>query len=102
MRDEDGLRRAHQVLGKIEKEKIGRLCLGGKRSCKPLAALVEVENLLMVGRLIVLAAMERRETRGAHYREDYPELDESWSKNIVLQLERGKTRVKMKPVVQSE
>jgi fumarate reductase (CoM/CoB) subunit A len=102
LRDGDGLRRAHQVLDKIKKDKVGRLCLGGKRSCKRLAALLEVENLLMVGRLIALAAMERRETRGAQYREDYPELDESWSKNIVLQLESGKTRVRMKPVVQSK
>jgi fumarate reductase (CoM/CoB) subunit A len=102
LRDEGGLRRAHQVLDKIEKNKVGRLCLGGKRSCKRLAALLEVENLLMVGRLIALAAMERRETRGAQYREDHPELDESWAKNIVLQLESGKTRVKMKPVVQGK
>ena len=63
---------------------------------------IEVENLLMVGRLVTLAAMLRRETRGAHNREDYPELDESWSKNIVLRLEKEQMTVKMKTIVRND
>jgi len=59
---------------------------------------LEVENLLMVGCLVTKAAMLRKETRGAHNREDYPELDEAWARNIVLQWDKGKTRVEMKPI----
>jgi fumarate reductase (CoM/CoB) subunit A len=102
IRDEGGLRKATQMLDKINQEKIGNLCLIGQRSCKMLAELLEVENLLMVGRLVALAALLRRETRGAHNREDYPELDESWSKNIVLRLEKEQMTVKMKPIVGNE
>jgi len=87
IRNEDGLRKATQMLDKIKENKIGNLCLVGERSFKMLAKLLEVENLLIIGRLITLAGMLRTETRGAHHREDYPELDESWSKKIVLQLE---------------
>jgi fumarate reductase (CoM/CoB) subunit A len=102
IRSEDGLRKATQLLDKMEKTKIGNLCLGGERSLKLLAPVGEVENLLLVGRLITLAAMLRTETRGAHNREDYPEFDESWSKNIVLALENEQTSVKMKAVVQED
>ncbi|GAH97286.1 unnamed protein product, partial [marine sediment metagenome] len=54
------------------------------------------------GRFVTLAARMRTETRGAHRREDYPELDEGWSKNIVFQLENKQITVKTKPVMQTK
>ena len=34
---------------------------------------------------MVRAALAREETRGNHYREDFPEIDdEKWRKNIIL------------------
>ena len=70
----------------------------GDRTFKTLAYLLEVENLLTVSYLVTLAARLRTETRGAHNREDYPKLDEGWLKNIFLQLYKGKTIARMKPV----
>jgi len=102
IRNKDGLQKATQMLDEIKENKITKLCLAGKRSFRALAELLEVENLLVIGRLVTLAAMMRTETRGAHNREDYPELDESWSKNIVLQLENKQTIVKTKTLVQPE
>ena len=40
-------------------------------------------NLLTVARLIARAALRRQESRGAHYRDDYPERDDiHWKKRI--------------------
>ncbi|MBU2027033.1 MAG: hypothetical protein KJ814_05360, partial [Proteobacteria bacterium] len=69
-----------------------------ERSFQLLSRLLEVENTLLIGELVTLAATMRKETRGAHNREDYPQTDEEWSKNIVFQLRDGKTIVKTKPV----
>jgi succinate dehydrogenase/fumarate reductase flavoprotein subunit len=45
----------------------------------------ELENMTTVGMLIATAALGRRESRGVHFRRDYPERnDEEWKKNIVL------------------
>ena len=33
--------------------------------------------------------MERTESRGSHYREDYPGKDESWLKHVSLRMEKG-------------
>jgi len=98
IRNKDGLQKATHMLDEIKENKITKLCLVGKRSFRALAELLEVENLLVIGRLVTLAAMMRTETRGAHNREDYPELDENWSKNIVLQLENKQAIVKTKLV----
>ena len=44
----------------------------------------ELRNMLVVARLIVEAALQRRESRGAHYREDFAETAEEWQRHIVL------------------
>jgi L-aspartate oxidase len=44
----------------------------------------ELANLLMTGRLVTEAALVREESRGAHYRIDFPETQESWRRNLVF------------------
>ena len=44
----------------------------------------ELRNMLVVARLIVEAALQRRESRGAHYREDFADPAEEWRRHIVL------------------
>lgn len=45
---------------------------------------MEVRNMLEVGGLITEAAMMRTESRGGHFRLDYPETAERWRKHILL------------------
>jgi L-aspartate oxidase len=48
----------------------------------------ELQNLLQISRLILSAALTRRESRGAHFRADFPERDDkNWKKHICLQRE---------------
>lgn len=45
---------------------------------------LEVINMIEIAILTVKAAILRRESRGAHFREDFPESNDSWKKSIVL------------------
>lgn len=47
----------------------------------------QTRNILAVAPLILQAARRRQESRGAHYRTDYPALEETWRGS--LQLRRG-------------
>jgi L-aspartate oxidase len=50
-------------------------------------------NLLTVGRLIARAALRREESRGGHYREDFPQRDdERWKIHLVDQGHEGQQR----------
>lgn len=44
----------------------------------------ELRNMLTTARLITEAALLRRESRGAHYREDFAEQSPEWRRHIVL------------------
>jgi L-aspartate oxidase len=46
----------------------------------------ELRNLLVVGRLIAEAALARPESRGSHYRVDYPQTDEAFAKRSFTRL----------------
>jgi L-aspartate oxidase len=43
----------------------------------------ELQNMLLVSRLIVQAALEREESRGVHLRTDFPEMDnQNWQRHV--------------------
>jgi fumarate reductase (CoM/CoB) subunit A len=47
-----------------------------------------VKNRLTLGALLATAALTREESRGTHYREDFPEKNPAWTKRLVIS--RGK------------
>jgi fumarate reductase (CoM/CoB) subunit A len=56
---------------------------------KDLQDALEAEKLLEVALLTAESALIREESRGAHFREDYPETQDEWKKSIVLNQDKG-------------
>lgn len=52
-------------------------------------AMLTVVNAAQVARLMVSSALVREESRGAHYRDDYPQSHETWRGHIILQCDRA-------------
>ena len=50
----------------------------------------ELSNMLLLGRLMVESALLRQESRGSHFREDFPETLSQWEKHVVLSQEEIK------------
>lgn len=69
MWDKVGILRDRQGLTEAV-EQLNRLSLGSKLPLE--RKYCEAQNILMVGRLIAASALERHESRGAHYRSDVP------------------------------
>ncbi|MEW4372793.1 L-aspartate oxidase [Paenibacillus kandeliae] len=59
----------------------------------------ELGNMLLVGRLIMLAALQREESRGGHYRDDFPERDDiNWHKHTIQHRQYGLSEEKISHV----
>jgi len=55
-----------------------------------LMGLLEVDSLLLVAEIMAHAALMRTESRGSHYREDYPQRDDAhWEKSIITRCTNG-------------
>lgn len=71
----------------------------GMRFNADLTDALELEALLGLAEAIVMSAKARQESRGAHFREDYPERDDThWLKHTLIQKTNKEPRVFYKPV----
>jgi L-aspartate oxidase len=71
--------------GLEEAEATLRRWLAGHRA-RPDRRSVELANMLLVGWQMARAALGRRESRGAHYRHDFPETLPSWRRRLAVRL----------------
>ncbi|MEP6957061.1 MAG: fumarate reductase/succinate dehydrogenase flavoprotein subunit, partial [Chthoniobacterales bacterium] len=85
VRDEAEMRSALESLQGFW-ERAGRVGVIGNRDFNPgWHTALDLKNLLTVSEAITRAALERKESRGAQFRDDYPEKDERFSKvNTIL------------------
>jgi succinate dehydrogenase / fumarate reductase flavoprotein subunit len=83
-RDADGLASAHEVIGRL-KEEAPKATIDDRGSVfnQDVIAAIELGYMLDVAEAIVLAAQERKESRGAQFRTDFPQRnDADWLKHI--------------------
>ena len=60
---------------------------------------LEFQNMLLMSEIICRGALLRTESRGAHYRSDFPEEDNvNWLKNIIVSQDSGQMILKSIPV----
>ncbi|HEU4370984.1 MAG TPA: fumarate reductase/succinate dehydrogenase flavoprotein subunit [Methylomirabilota bacterium] len=60
---------------------------------------LDLRSLLTIAECSTLAALERKESRGGHTREDHPFTDDAWGKlNVVLRLREGRVQVSREPL----
>ena len=78
------------------KDGVGKLeniydAVSGLRAGNPgeLHRLLECRNAALIGKSIALAALKRTESRGAHYRSDFPEENKEWVKRIFIKMVEG-------------
>ena len=104
-RDEKGLEKALEEIRRIKDEDLSQLSLTTrtKRYNHEFIEALEVCNLLTVCEAIILPCLFRKESRGAHYRSDYPEVDnENWLTHISVRLKGEKMELTTYPVDLSE
>ncbi len=64
-----------------------------------LIELLELRNMLLLSKCVAIGALNRKESRGGHYREDYKERnDKDYLKHSIISLENGKLELSYKEV----
>jgi succinate dehydrogenase / fumarate reductase, flavoprotein subunit len=99
-RDADGLQHAHEVVLRLKEEaKTAYIDDHGTVFNQDVLGAIELDFLLDVAECSVVAAIERKESRGAQFRTDFPERnDDEWLKHIDLVANGEGPEVRYSPV----
>jgi len=100
VRNESEMREA---LGKIDdfKKRAENAAVSGNREYNPgWHTALDLKNLLAVSEAITRAALERKESRGAQFRDDYPDKDDQFSKvnTMISKAEDGSMQIRLEPL----
>ncbi len=73
--------------------------IGDQQSAKPTLPAWETTNLHLLASALVAAATLRTETRGSHWREDYPAPSDDWLGHLIVSLAKDGLTVEFQPGV---
>jgi succinate dehydrogenase / fumarate reductase flavoprotein subunit len=102
VRNEAEMKTALEHLGKLW-QRADQVGIGGNRDFNPgWHTALDLKNLLTVSESITRAALERKESRGAQFRDDYPEKDDTLGKvnTIIRKSDDGSMQVQLEPLPQ--
>jgi succinate dehydrogenase / fumarate reductase flavoprotein subunit len=103
------IRREHEMQAAVKtvgdlRARIAHLSVEGERPYNPGWHLsLDLRNMLLVSEAVAMAALERKESRGGHTRDDYPMTDyDYWGKrNVIVELDgAGEVGVRQQPLPQ--
>ena len=103
-RDEPGLQQALEVVQRL-KEEAKTVWVDDKGTVfnQDVLGALELGFMIDNAEAIVLGAIERKESRGAQFRTDYPERnDEEWLKHIVVTQTDGGPKLSYAPVTRTK
>jgi len=83
------------------KARAARAAVGGSREYNPgWHTALDLRSMLTVSEAVAVAALRRKESRGAHFRDDYPSQDPKWGAQtiVVRRAPDGSMRVEDEPI----
>jgi len=101
IRTEGELKKALEEIA-VFKQRLGRVTVEGGRAFNPAWHLtLDLLAMLAVSEAVTRAALERKESRGGHTRDDYPKADPKWGKvNVVVRQKNGEMSVSPEPLLE--
>ena len=100
VRNKDEMRRALDTIDNL-RARANKAGVTGNREYNPgWHTALDLKNLLTVSEAIARAALERKESRGAQFREDYPNKDERFSKanTMISKAPDGSMQIRLEPL----
>ena len=95
IRNQESLEIALSEIGKIE-EALPEISIN---SIRELMRYIALKNMLTISRILCRSALLREESRGAHYRSDFPDEDnDKWLKNIFVRKKNTGMKLEISPV----
>jgi succinate dehydrogenase / fumarate reductase flavoprotein subunit len=101
IRNEAELQEFMDYLSRIKKDALPNLATDSKEKTynKELIDAIEVQNLVHLLEVSATSALSRKESRGVHFREDYPFTDnDHWLRESVVKFNHGEPVVEHRPV----
>ncbi len=83
-RDAPGLRQAAAELQRLQEAFDSQADPEKEAGSEQVGSWNETRNMLLIGRLVVQAALRRQESRGAHFRRDFPRPRDDWARHLTL------------------
>jgi succinate dehydrogenase / fumarate reductase flavoprotein subunit len=103
-RDEEGLRTALEIVQRL-KDEARNVAIDDKGTVfnQDVLGVLELQFMLDNSEAIVISALERKESRGAHTRLDFPERnDEEWLKHINISANGAEPELSYSPVTMTQ
>jgi succinate dehydrogenase / fumarate reductase flavoprotein subunit len=99
-REQQGLQQAHEIVRRLQEEaKSAYIDDRGTVFNQDVLGAIELSYMLDCAEAIIISAIERKESRGAQFRTDYPARDdEEWLKHIGISLNGAGPQVGYSPV----